>query len=104
VTITDNPRTRATTTPISGICRALGVPNQDWHLLQRWADGCLTPKALDEMHAYVDVMIADRCRKPANDLLSHLIQVEVDGNELTVDDIRMLVAALVAGASRLSPL
>ena len=34
----------------------------------------------------------------SHDLLSHLIQVEVDDAELTMDDIRMLVTALVTGA------
>ena len=48
---------------------------------------------------YVDVMIADRCRRSTDDLLAKLIELEVDGEELTVDDIRRFVAALVAGAS-----
>jgi cytochrome P450 len=43
-------------------------------------------------------MIAERCRKPTDDLVSRLIQLEVDGEELTVDDVRQFVAALVAGA------
>jgi cytochrome P450 len=55
----------------------------------------LNSKALDELYAYVDVMIADRCRNPGQELLSHLIQFEVDGNELTTDDLRAIVAALV---------
>jgi cytochrome P450 len=50
------------------------------------------------VHSYVDVMIADRCRKPTGDLLSQLIALEVDGEELTVDDIRTFVAALVSDA------
>ena len=37
-------------------------------------------------------MIADRCRRPADDLLAKLIELEVDGEELTVDDIRSFVA------------
>ena len=43
-------------------------------------------------------MIADRCRRPADDLMSKLIELEVDGEALTVDDIRNFVAELVAGA------
>jgi cytochrome P450 len=84
---------------IADVCERLGVPTKDWHLLRRWAAELLTPKALDALYAYVDVMIADRCRKPGNDLLSHLIQLQVDGEELTVDDIHRFVAALVFGAS-----
>jgi cytochrome P450 len=85
--------------PIALACAALGVPREDWRLFSRWADDAASPKAFDELCAYVDVMIADRCRRPTNDLLSHLIQVEADGGELTVDDVHMLVAALVAGST-----
>jgi cytochrome P450 len=84
---------------IASVCGALGVPRRDWQLLSRWATGPLTPKALDALHSYVDVMIADRCRRPTDDLVSKLIELEVDGEELTVDDIRRFVADLVAGAS-----
>jgi hypothetical protein len=43
---------------------------------------------LSELHSYVDVMIADRCRRTTDILLAKLIELEVDGEELTVDDIR----------------
>jgi cytochrome P450 len=85
--------------PIAGVCAVLGVPRKDWHLFRRWAGESLNSKSLDELNAYVDVMIADRCTKPGDDLLSKLIQLEVDGEELTVDDLRMVVAALVTGGS-----
>ncbi|WP_099039632.1 hypothetical protein [Mycobacterium neglectum] len=85
---------RATT---AAVCDALGVPQKDWPLFYRWADTPLTPNAADALHQYVDVMIADRCRRPADDLMTKLIALEVDGAELTVDDIRSFVATLVAG-------
>jgi len=47
----------------------------------------------------VDVMIADRCRRSTDDLVAKLIELEVDGEELTVDDICRFVADLLAGAS-----
>jgi cytochrome P450 len=84
---------------IAAVCEALGVPRQDWHLFSRWPARPLTPKARDELYHYVDVMIADRCRRSTDDLLAKLIELEVDGEELTVDDIRRFVADLVAGAS-----
>ena len=84
---------------IAAICEALGVPRQDWRLFCRWAAGPLTAKTLDALYSYVDVMIADRCRRSTDDLVSKLIELEVDGEELTVDDIRRFAAALVAGAS-----
>jgi cytochrome P450 len=87
-----------TARPVSIVCELLGVPRDDRLLFWRWAGDLSSPKALDELHAYIDVVIADRCRKPTADLLSHLIQLEVDGEDLTIDDIHRLVAALVAGA------
>jgi cytochrome P450 len=83
---------------IAAVCEALGVPRDDWHLFSSWASGPLKAKAADALYAYVDVMIADRCRRPTDDLVSKLIELEVDGEELTVDDIRRFVAALVTGA------
>ena len=84
---------------ISAVCEALGVPSRDWPLFARWAAGPSTPMMLDALNHYVDVMIADRCRRSTDDLLAKLIELEVDGEELTVDDIRRFVAALVAGVS-----
>ena len=82
----------------ASVCEALGVPEKDWPLFYRWAAEPLTAKALDTLHQYVDVMIADRCRRSTDDLISTLISLKVDGRELTVDDIRNFVSELVAGA------
>jgi cytochrome P450 len=95
---TPEPLTVVRPYPIAGVCALLGVPRKDWHLFCRWAGKSLNSKALDELHAYIDVMIADRCREPGDDLLSALIQAEIDGEELTVDDLRAILATLVSGA------
>jgi len=87
---------------IKDVCALLGVPRTDWHLFRRWAGESLHSKAVDEIRAYVDVMIADRCRKPGDDLLSNLIQNGVDGEELTVDELQTIVAALISGADQWS--
>jgi cytochrome P450 len=97
MTTTDS-RTAVRRRTIAGVCALLGVPRKDWHLFRRWAGESLNSKALDELYAYVDVMIADRCRKPGADLLSELIQTGIEGEELTVDDLRAVVAALVSKA------
>ena len=83
----------------AAVCEVLGVPRQDWPLFYRWAAAPLNPKATDALHQYVDVMIAERCRRSTDDLMSTLIGLEVDGEEMTVDDIRNFVAELMAGAS-----
>ena len=84
---------------IADVCAQLGVPTKDWHLFERWAGKSLTSKELDALFAYIDVMIADRCRKPGRDLLSELIAMGVDGEDLTVDELRAIVVALVSRAS-----
>jgi cytochrome P450 len=92
---TTEPPTASRRDSIAGLCVQLGVPPKDWHLFRRWASESSNSKALDELHAYVDVMIADRCRKPGTDLMSELIQSGIEGEELTVDDMRAIVAAQV---------
>jgi hypothetical protein len=89
------PTTASRHDAIAGICTRLGVPPKDWHLFSRWARESSKSKTLDELHAYVDVMIADRCRSPGTDLLSELIESGIEGEELTVDDLRVIVAAQV---------
>jgi cytochrome P450 len=84
--------------PIDVICEALGAPRKDWSLFSRWACGPLTPTATDELHAYLDVIIADKCRNAGHDLLSTLIQLQVDGQDLTVNDLQVIVTSLVASA------
>jgi cytochrome P450 len=83
---------------IADVGARLGIPQKDWHLFKRWATESLNSKALDELHAYVDVMIADRCHRPGDDLLSTLIETGIDGAELTVDELRAVVVALVRRA------
>jgi cytochrome P450 len=85
---------------IDDVCALLGVPPKDRPLFKRWAGESLTSKTLDQLYPYVDVMIADRCCKPGTDLLSQLIATGVDGEDLTVDELHAVVAALVTSVSR----
>ena len=77
---------------IANLCMALGVPRDDWVLFWRWADELPAGKAADELNAYVDVLIAQRCLKPGDDVMSQLIALD-----MTVDDIRRRVGTLIAG-------
>ncbi|MGV0792448.1 hypothetical protein [Mycolicibacterium sp. XJ1819] len=79
---------------ITAVCEALGVPARDWPLFTRWAADP-SPESMDTLHQYVDVMIAERCYQPGDDLVSRLIELEVDGEELSVEDIHRYVASLV---------
>lgn len=75
-------------------CASLGVPRRDWASISRWAwvNDAESMRALD---AYVDLMIADRCWKLTDDLMSDLVLADVDGAGLTADDLRAVVVSLV---------
>jgi cytochrome P450 len=82
---------------VSAVCASLDVPPGEWPLFARWATDFLNPAALQELYSYLDVMIAERCRLPGEDLLSDLIGLDIDGDGLTVDDLHTIVAAVLAG-------
>jgi cytochrome P450 len=75
-------------------CASLGVPRRDWASISRWAwvNDAESMRALD---SYVDLMIADRCWKLTDDLMSDLVLADVDGDGLTADELRAVVVALV---------
>ncbi len=80
---------------ISDICAAFGVPDDDRVLFWRWADELPSRRAVDELHSYVDVLIAERCRRPADDELGRLVM-----SGLTDDGIRRRIADVVAKPPR----
>ncbi|OBB73926.1 hypothetical protein [Mycobacterium sp. 852014-52144_SCH5372336] len=79
----------------TAVCEAFGFPEEDWQMFARLASGPMTPRDEEALYQYIDVKIAERCWKPTDDLLSNLIDVEVDGTELTVDDIYRFVSTLI---------
>ena len=104
------PRGRTTRCTVDDVCAMLGVPRQDWNTFARWAaelrdHAGRTPRetavhrTLDAVHAYVDVMIAERCAHPTDDLLSALIGAEIDGGGFTADEVRLSVTTLLTMAS-----
>ena len=87
-----------TTYSVAEVCSALGVPVAEWPHFTRAATDFLDPSAIEQLYWHLDVMIADRCTFPRDDLLSALIGMEIDGDGLTVDDLHTIVAVLLAGA------
>ena len=86
--------------PIGVISWILGVPRDDWQLLFQWTNEVIgkddpefrrsgeTPgqtirRARGELHAYLEDLIAKRRLEPADDIISHLIAAEIDGQPLT---------------------
>ncbi len=94
--------------PIPVICGLLGAPPEDWELFSGWTDDILdafgwnaakrTPTILTAWQAldtYIDDMLARRRQTLTDDLISELIRAEDDGDRLSADELRMLVAALL---------
>jgi cytochrome P450 len=94
--------------PIPIICALIGAPPEDWELFSDWTDeifkvfswnaaneisAILT--AWDELDAYIDDMVTHRRHTLTDDLLSELIRAEDDGDRLSTDELRMLVAGLL---------
>jgi cytochrome P450 len=100
--------------PVQVIARILGLPRRDYPKFQRWAieitsvaanwdRGVAASEALRDYFAEV---LADRRRDPSDDLITELVQVEVDGQRLGDEEIysflRLLLPAGVETTYRAS--
>lgn len=99
--------------PVEVICRLLGAPTEDWPLLARWATDLLAllsatdpasdaervRAAQEEMTPWTTALIERRRRRPADDLLTALIQAEEEGDRLSTDELVVLVEAILVGGS-----
>jgi len=93
--------TYARTVPIIIIARLLGVPEDRADDLLAWSNGmvamymsnrtrAIEDKAIQATEAFVAFMRAyvdEKRKKPADDLMSHLIAAEEDGETLTTDEL-----------------
>ncbi|MEV6742631.1 cytochrome P450 [Streptomyces sp. NPDC051104] len=98
---------------IAVICELLGVPYGDRHDFRTWAEAFVTASCLSEeetweriarLAAYMAALIAERREKPADDLLSAMIQArDEDHDRLTEDELlHLAVVLLVAGYETLA--
>ncbi|MDA1062134.1 MAG: cytochrome P450, partial [Chloroflexi bacterium] len=98
--------------PIIVIAELLGVPAADRELLKRWSTAIasmtnvLNPPAVmeaaqlatTELIAYIDKVVAERRARPADDLLSALIEVEEEGQRLSHEELLAFsILLLLAG-------
>ena len=94
--------------PLRVICRLIGVPDSDVARFADWADalstifGFLSPEqadaateALAKLNVYVDELLELRRGAPGDDLVSALVVAEVEGERLTHDEVRTMVANLI---------
>ena len=97
--------------PVIVIAEILGVPAADRARFKRWSDSIVSgaggnPAAaqitgggvLEEMRDYFAALCEERRAEPREDLVSGLVQAEIDGEKLSFTDLfQMLVLLLVAG-------
>jgi cholest-4-en-3-one 26-monooxygenase len=97
--------------PLQVICELLGVPNEDRHLIFDWSNrmvGSQDPDfrtsdadgeaAAAEIYVYCNALAADRRANPRDDIMTALVQAEVDGDRLSDQELDMFFVTLcVAG-------
>jgi pimeloyl-[acyl-carrier protein] synthase len=112
--VVDLIRSLAYPLPVRTICSLLGVPETDEATFTRWSRGLarsLDPSVLRSaevdaaiadaesgLAAYLEDLLAVRRTRPADDLLSALLDVEADGDRISPDEVvDLALLLLVAG-------
>jgi cytochrome P450 len=91
--------------PIAVICRLLGVPDTDHHLFREWTAPLVVggnmagieaySAAATALVAYVRELLAEKRRRPADDLLSALVAARDGEDRLTEDELTSMVYLLL---------
>ncbi len=89
------------------ICRMLGLPEEEWPRIARWADDLgksfginlaqdlpLIEAALDGLYGYCREVIADRSAHPRDDLVSTIVAAR-DTGELTEEELGVALVFLI---------
>ena len=93
--------------PFAVIARLLGIPKEEEEQFHRWAMAILRfrsdpEKAMtcrDELWNYLDPVIADRRRHPKEDVISQLIHDELDGIQMTDEQIKSHIGIMFTAGS-----
>lgn len=101
----------ASLVPMNNICDMVGIPEEHRRTVayeSQFADGWRDPRLLQgadplarvfqtiaTVHGIAHELIAARRSKPENDLMTALVQAEVDGERLSDDDISSIFALLI---------
>jgi cytochrome P450 len=95
--------------PLWIIAELLGIPESDWHDFYLWSEAAIPgarpewsaehrQQLMADMHEYLLATTRTRRGNPRDDLISLLANVEVDGEQLTDDELVMFLnQLLVAG-------
>ena len=98
--------------PVTIIAEMLGIPACDFATFKRWSDhlvGFLDPlaspgpkvlrKTVDEFDAYMSRLAEERRQKPAEDLLTALVQADEQGQRLSAQELQGTLALLLAAGN-----
>lgn len=86
----------------------LGVPNQDHDQVNAWINAISSDPAVIGMDAYFQAqqemgrmfmsLLEERAKAPQSDLITHLLEAEIDGEKLSpADTLAFCIALLIAG-------
>jgi cytochrome P450 len=108
--------------PTSVFLGLMGLPEDEFATFIRLRDGILHPEKIDpdalvdmakrvavsratgsEIYDYFNVILDERAARPSNDILTHFLQAEIDGEKLTREDILdICFLFLIAGLDTVS--
>lgn len=89
--------------PITVISEMLGIPVKDRPKFRTWTQGIINGQeearsSLEAFFGYIKTLLDEKRVHPGNDLISHLIQVEENGDQLDENElISMIFLLIVAG-------
>lgn len=92
--------------PVATLADVMGVPGEDRHLLHRWANRVIgfqdpefaerdeegrpidprSRRALADMFAYAHALAEEKRRRPADDILTTVLEAEIDGDRLSAEE------------------
>jgi len=92
--------------PINVIAEMLGVPQADWPHIRKWSDtlahglgvGKRDPEVEENMRAfgeYTARLVAHKRQHPADDLISHMITIEEEGDRLNEAELLSTITLLI---------
>ncbi|MCG8588879.1 MAG: cytochrome P450 [Proteobacteria bacterium] len=100
---------------IAVIAEMLGLPQEDWRLLFRWTNEIIAPdepefqrgrtaedtlqEATDELFEYFAKLAEERRRNPKDDIVSVVVQGEVDGSPVPVFEVLSYFQLLVVAGN-----
>jgi cholest-4-en-3-one 26-monooxygenase len=98
--------------PLQMICEMIGVPDEDRHLIFDWSNQLVGFQDEDfrtseeagqiaaaEIYAYCHAIADDRRANGRDDIMTALVNAEVDGDRLSQDEINMFFVTLVVAGN-----